>query len=297
MDLYREKGEAGLVSRPIEGRPPKLTEDARARLKATIIERLPSDVGLGAELWTLPLLRRHIATDFGVELHPTNISRMLAKMGLTPQRPTRRALERDEAECRRWATNDFPEIVRDAKTSGATILFEDETGVHENTPLETTWGERGKRPVVVVPGTRRRVNVISALSPYGNLWFRCYKGNLNAAVFVAFLAALLHDVRGKIVLIIDKHPAHIAKMTRQFIEKRSDRLTVHYLPGYAPDMNPDEHAWGHLKRMFRQHPLAAEEDIEGAVDAAMAAIRSDRKLVRAFFEHPEAKYIRAALNW
>jgi len=295
MRLFRTGGEEALAARVGQGRPPKLSGEQRAELRQTIIEKTPKAVGLGAELWTLPLLAQHIRAAFGVAIDPSNISRLLAKMGITPQRPCRRAVGRDEAECDRWMKEEFPRIAREAEQAGATLLFEDETGVHENTPLATTWGLKGQRPVVPVPGTRRRVNVISALSPGGLLWFRCYQGYLNAVTFVAFLVALLRDVRGQIVLILDRHPAHVAKLTTQYIEKRKNRLTVHFLPSYAPDLNPDEHVWGQLKGRFRRHPLAAQDDMAGTVHQAMQGIKKDRRFVRNLLHHPESKYILKAL--
>jgi transposase len=151
--------------------------------------------------------------------------------------------------------------------------------------------------VVRTPGTRRRINVISAVSPHGRLWFRCYNGNLTAALFIAFLTALLRDLRGQIVLVLDKHPAHVAAATREFIAKRSNRLSVHFLPGYAPDMNPDEHVWNCLKQMFRREPFRTEENIHVAVATAMCGIQCDRDIVTSFFLHPETAYVREALKW
>jgi transposase len=162
--------------------------------------------------------------------------------------------------------------------------------------MARTWGLKGQRPVVRVSGTRRRTNVISAISPRGRLWFRCFGGTLTSPRFIEFLQALLRDVKGEIDLVLDKHPAHVAAATRRFIQS-APRLRVHWLPSYAPDMNPDEHVWSHLKRLFRGQPVGASEDLIGAVHANMEAIRQDRSLVRSFFAHPDVAYVRKALKW
>lgn len=175
------------------------------------------------------------------------------------------------------------------------ILFEDESQVREDAPTGTTWGEKGKRPVVRVPGTRRRVNVISFVSPTGRLWFECYTENLDATLFIAFLTVLLREIPGKIALILDKHPAHVAKATTQFVKERSNRLSLHFLPGYSPDLNPDEHVWHQLKGMFKRDPLRKDEVIREAVSLSMHEISSNRELVRNFFAHPESDYVRMAL--
>lgn len=158
-------------------------------------------------------------------------------------------------------------------------------------------GMRGTRPVAKVTGTRRRVNVISVVSPRGRLWFRCYRGRLNAREFIAFLKALLNDFSRPIELILDRHPAHVAASVRRFVHRNRRRLRLHFLPGYAPNLNPDEHVWGYLKGMFRRDPVSLEEDFPRAVSASMKRIQRDRALVRSFFDHPEVKYVKEALAW
>jgi transposase len=297
MMTYRRAGEAGLAARKAPGPESKLSQRQQGLLRRIIIEKDPRQLQFPYALWTLPIVAELITRLFGVVLHETTVSRMLRRMGLTPQRPTRRAFQRDEEECRRWAKEQFPAIVRQMKRRQSVLLFGDETGVHEDGPIDRTWGLRGQRPVVSVTGQRRRVNVISAISPRGRLWFRCFKGNLNAQRFITFLKDLLRDVRGMVDLILDRHPAHVAAATRRFIEEHRSRLRVHFLPGYAPNMNPDEHVWAHLKSMFRKEPIISGERIDDAVEASMEQIQSDRSLVRRFFNHPEVAYVREALHW
>jgi hypothetical protein len=267
------------------------------RLRREIVGKNPRQLGFGMALWTLPLVQQLIAKLFKVVLHETTVSRLLAKLGLTPQKPARRAFQRDETECERWAREEFPKIVRHARTKQATILFLDETGVHEDGPVARTWGERGKRPVVRTTGTRRRVNVISAVSPRGRLWFRCYKGTLTADRFIEFLTALLEDVQGPIALVMDRHPAHTAASTQRWLLPRYREILPFFLPAYAPDMNPDEHVWGYLKGLFRRDPVGLAEDFTPAVDRAMRQIAESEDLVQSFFKHPEVAYVKEALHW
>jgi transposase len=279
--------------RPVQ---PTLTP-VTAQLRRCIIDRTPQQVRFPVALWTLPLIAQLIEQRFGVVLHKTTVARLLARLGLSPQRPVRRAFTRDDEACRRWAETEFPAVVRQMKRRQSTLLFEDETGVHEDGPVARTWGARGQTPVVRVTGQRDRVNVLSAISPRGRLWFRCYRGTLNAPRFVGFLTALLHDVRGEIDLVLDRHPAHVAAATRRFVHAHRARLRLHFLPGYAPDLNPDEHVWTQLKALFRRQPLARDEDLGSAVNAAMTMIQEDRRLVRKFFGHPAVAYVKKALPW
>lgn len=297
MAWYRADGEAALESTPATGRKPTLTERQSNRLKKTILGKDPRQLNFGPALWTLPLVSELIQRLFDVVLHQTTVARILNRLGLTPQKPIRRAFQRDEAECLLWMQNEFPRIVREARRRQSTLLFEDEAGVHEDGPIGTTWGAKGETPVANVSGTRRRTNVISAISPRGRLWFRSYRGRLNARGFLSFLKALLHDFSKPIDLILDRHPAHVAAMVQRFVHSNRKRLRLHFLPGYAPNLNPDEHVWSHLKGIFRREPLRFGTAFEKVVTSSMRRIQKDRGLVRSFFDHPEVKYVKEALHW
>lgn len=297
MMAYRRGGLAALKIAKGGGRPAKLTAKQQDQLRGIIIGKNPSQLGFGMALWTIPIVAQVIEKRFNVVLHETNVSRLLRRLGLTPQKPVRRAFQRNDLECVRWMRDEFPSVVRRAKRKQATLMFSDETGVHEDAPVGTTWAQKGTRPEVRVKGSRRRINVISAISPRGRLWFRCFQGTLTAPRFVAFLQALVRDVRGYIILVVDRHPAHRAAATRRWLAEHRSRIELHFLPGYAPDLNPDEHVWGYLKGLFRRDPLEADEKIDDAVEGAMSEIAADKELVRGFFGHPAVKYVRDALHW
>jgi transposase len=294
---FRKGGEEALGSTKSSGRPPTLSEKQQEQLKRTIVGKNPQQLSFGVALWTLPVIQSTIQKMFGVVLHKSTVARMLDRMGLTPQKPIKRSFRRDDEACERWAKEEFPAIVEAAKRKQATLLFSDEAGVHEDGPIGTTWAPKGERPVVRVTGGRKRVNVISAVSPRGRLWFRCYAGMLTAARFVDFLAALIKDVRGYIVLVVDRHPAHVAAATKRWLAEHANRIELHLLPPYAPDLNPDEHVWSHLKGMFRRDPLGRFDDLESTVTKSMNDISSDKSLVRGFFGHPAVAYVKEALSW
>lgn len=297
MKSYEERGDELFLAKEAPGAETKLTESEIKKLRKIIVGKNPDQLNFGVKLWTLPIIGQLIESKFRKVLHQTTIARLLNRIGVTPQKPVKQSYKRDDEEVRQWTSERFPEIVRLAKKKQATLLFADETGIHEDHAVGTTWAERGKTPVIKVTGTRRRINVISAVSPRGRLWFRCYHGTLTAARYSEFLRDLLRDVRGKIVLIHDRHPTHHSVAARRFIKAQARRLTVFELPSYAPDLNPDEHVWSMLKGMYRRDPVHADENFGEGVEAAMAQIASDRQLVQKFFGHPSVQYIKDALKW
>lgn len=294
---FRLEGDSGLGSSKAPGPTPKLSDVQVRKLLHIIVGKDPRQLGFGSALWTIPIVSQLIESKFKIVLDHSTVWRLLKRMGLSPQKPVRRAFQRDEAACQRWMTTEFPKIVREAKRKQAVLVFLDETGVHEDHAVGRTWSVRGKTPVLSVSGTRRRLCVISAISPRGQIWFRCFKGTLSAHRYVEFLRVLLLDLKKKIVLIHDRHPAHIAAITRRFVADNAARLSVYELPAYCPELNPDEHVWSYLKGTFSRNPIDFNDHFDGRVVEAMGDIKRDRALVRSFFRHPEVDYVRKALRW
>src|SRR5262245_10064770 len=87
-----------------------------------------------------------------VSLSVTAVGKLLAKLGLTPQKPLKRAYERDAAAIEAWKRDTYPSIARRAKKQGAELYFWDESGFRADAVQGTTWGARGRTPVVAVPG-------------------------------------------------------------------------------------------------------------------------------------------------
>lgn len=172
-------------------------------------------------------------------------------MGLTPQRPVRRAFEAEEARVAAWLETEYPAIREEAKAAGARIFFADESAVRSDHHSGTTWAPRGQTPTVEKTGQRFSINLISAISPEGELRWMEIEGRMNGARFVEFLEAMIRGRRKPIYLIVDGHPAHKAKGVREFLEKNTERLKLFILPPYSPQLNPDELVWNDLKHHTR----------------------------------------------
>ncbi len=106
---YRHKGAAGVAARPAPGRPPKLDVWQRRRLERTLL-RGAQPYGFETELWSCPRVAQVIRREFGVHYHVDHIGRLLRGLGWSPQRPVRRARERDEAAIAQWVKNEWPRI-------------------------------------------------------------------------------------------------------------------------------------------------------------------------------------------
>ncbi len=149
---YKADGAEGISSTKATGRPPKLSDKQIARLRRIIIGKTPRQLNFGVNLWTTSVIADVIERLFDVRLHETTVHRLLHRIGLTPQKPVRRAFRRDPDQIHEWTTREFPSVVREARRKQATLLFLDETGVHEDGPIGTTWSVRGQTPVVMTTG-------------------------------------------------------------------------------------------------------------------------------------------------
>jgi transposase len=293
LTAERRGGMAALTARKHPGRPPALTPRQKLQVRGWINGKDPRQYGFDFGLWTRQIVAALVAQKFGVGLGVTAIGRLLAELDITPQKPLRRAYERDPAAIARWTTAEFPRLRARAKRVGAQIFFLDEAGVRSDQVLGRTWGLRGQTPEVPTSGRRQSVSAISAVNARGAFWYEIYTERLNAVRFVELLTHFMRGRRNPVFLVLDSHPAHIAKVVAQYVQRLAGRLELHFLPGYAPELNPDEFVWNHLKRQgVSKTPLRRAESLRSRVQSDLAAIQSRPALVRSFFHAPSVAYTR-----
>lgn len=285
-------GIKALRSRKAPGRPRVLTAAQERQVFRWVNGRDPRQYGLDFGLWTRSVVAELIAEKFGVTLGVTAVGALLAKLGLTPQKPLQRAYQRDPQAIERWQRELFPAIARTAKQHGGEVFFWDESGFRADTVHGRTWGVRGQTPVVHRPGQRRSISAASAVQANGAFWFCTYQGALNAELFVTMLKRFMRRRRKPVHLIVDGLPAHKKACVREYVESTAGRLTLHFLPGYAPDLNPDELVWSHVKRTgAARRPLRTGETLRQKIEEQLALLKRMPKLVRSFFLAPSVAYI------
>jgi len=291
---YREGGIDALKAKAIPGRPPRLKGRQLQWLYRAITEKDPRQFRFEFALWTVGMIRLLIRRQFGVRLSEVSVGRLLKKLGLSPQRPLRRAYQQDPEAVRRWLEEEYPAIKAEAKRAGAEIYFGDEAGVRSDCHAGTTWAPRGQTPVVRTTGARFGLNLISAITPRGQMRFMIVKGRMTAARFCAFLTRLLHKARRPIFLIVDGHPTHRAAAVKRFVQATQGRLRLFSLPGYSPELNPDELVWNHLKNHgVGKRSITGPAHLKSVVLGHLRKLQKDRAIVRSFFHEPHTKYAAA----
>jgi len=237
---YRQGGWDGLAERRRGRRPGEqaaLTDSQQQEIKALVRDTTPDQLGLGVLLWTRDAVAELIAGRYGVWLARTTVGGYLRGWGFSPQKPVRRALEQDPVAVGRWLAEEFPAIRAQARREGGVVGWLDELGVRSDAAAGRSWAPAGQTPVVKRAGKRFRVHMLSAISAGGLLRFRLFAGSFTGPVFIDFLRRLLADCAPRRVhLVVDGHPVHHAKLVGAWVARHAERIELHFLPGYSPEL-------------------------------------------------------------
>ncbi len=264
MRAHRRAGDQGLAARRRgrRGGHTKLTDAQQEKIARLIVGNNPDQLKLPGFLWTRALVRDLIRQRFGVEVGEDTAGRYLRAWGFSPQKPMRRAYEQSDEAVRRWLEERYPEIERRARTERAEILWADESGLRSDHSAGRTWAPVGQTPVTHGTGKRFKANMIAAVSNTGTLRFRVFDERFTGPLFLDFLKRLVRDNQGrKVVLIVDGHPAHRARIVRDWVAANASLIELHFLPGYAPELNPAEMLNQDVKTnaLGRRRPLDISE--------------------------------------
>ena len=293
VQKYSQGGIGELETKLRSGRPPKLDKRQQAKLAKLIIGRDPRQLRFAFALWTREMVAELVEREFGVVMSISAVGRMLHRLGLSPQRPLWRAYQANPEAIEAWKTIEFPSIRAEAAKAGAIVFFQDEASIRSDFHAGTTWGIVGETPVVKTTGARYSVNMISSISSQGKLHFRLAEGTVDSDAFIEYCKALLADNADRpVFLIVDGHPSHRSKKTKEWVVSTNGRLRLFYLPGYSPQLNPDEWIWKNVKAdRIGKAGVTSAEDLRNKAEQALMRLASLPELLMGFFRDPNLRYI------
>lgn len=291
LATYRAGGWQALRAKPLKGRPRKITGRQMKWIYDAVTLKNPLQFKFEFALWTRPMIRALIKDKYSIKLSLASVGRLLAQLGLTCQKPLTRAFQQNPALVEKWLKEEFPKIRAKAKKKGAEIFFADEAGVRSDFHSGRTWAPRGKTPVITTTGARFSLNMISAVSPRGQLRFMIVSGRVATKQFIEFLKRLVNGTQRPIFLIVDGHPVHRSAKVKKLVESLKGTLELFYLPPYSPELNPDEHVWNDLKHNgVGRMQISGPDDMKRKVTSHLKWMQNTPDLIRSFFQAPTTKY-------
>jgi len=292
VKAYREGGERRLKARR-RGRPGggSLLPWQAAQIAKMVTERHPEQLKLPFCLWTREAVAQLIERQFGIVLSMWTVGRYLARWGFTPQKPIRRAFERNPEEVRQWLEEKYPGIVKQAKREKAVIHWGDEMGLRSDHAAGRCYGRRGQTPVVPATGKRFGCSMISAITNRGALHFMVFKKRFRWNVFLDFLRRLVRQSKRKIFLIVDSHPVHLCKRVKSWLHSHSQAIRLFFLPGYSPELNPDEMLNQDVKsNAVGRRRASDQKELLSNVRRYLRSRQRQPHIVRRYFQEEHVRY-------
>jgi transposase len=137
-----------------------------------------------------------------------------------------------------------------------------------------TWAPRGRTPVLQYHFNGKMLSAMTGIT-FWQFYFRLFPGAVRSPQIIEFLTHLLRHLPGKLLIVWDQLAAHRSRAVWDFVRAQHGRLWLEFLPAYAPELNPNEYIFGHLK----QHELAnlCPKDLSELSHRAVRALRRMRR--------------------
>lgn len=295
MSEYRKGGKRLLKSRK---RGPKggiqLAPIQAAQTVRMITDRCPDQLKLPFALWTRAAVGHLIEERFDVSLSVSTVGRYLRRWGMTPQKPLRKAFEQNPKEVKRWLEERYPAIRKEAKSEQAEIHWGDEMGLRADHQTGRSYGRRGHTPVIEGTGKRFGCNMISTVTNLGTLRFMIFKESFTSDIFIRFLQRLIQSTDRMVFLIVDGHPAHKSAKTKRWLKRHADRIRLFLLPGYSPELNPDEMLNNDVKsNAVGRRRAKTQTELIGNVRSYLWSKQKCPEIVQSYFHAPSVQYAAA----
>jgi transposase len=279
----RRGGPEALLSHPAPGPAPKLTTE-QLRLIPDFLWHGPEAYGFRGEVWTCDRVVEVIAEEFAVSYSKSQVSRLLKRLGWTPQVPITRALQRDEEAIERWRVESWPALKEEARRERRELVFVDESGFYLLPGVVKTYAPEAETPVMDEWQTRDHLSVMGGVTPQGKVYSLVRPSSLNGLHSIEFLVHLGRLAGDRLMVLWDGSPIHRRVEVKEFVAEAGDAIRLEPLPPYAPDLNPVEWLWRHLKEVEMRNLTCLDLDqLHLELHLALGRLRQKMRLIPSFF--------------
>ena len=280
----RRGGPEALRSHPGPGPSAKLTPE-QFRLIPDFLWHGAEAYGFRGDVWTCERVAGVIGEEFGVSYSKSQVSRLLKRLGWTPQVPITRAIQRDEEAIERWRVESWPALKEKARRERRALVFVDESGFYLLPGVVKTYAPKGRTPIVDEWQTRDHLSVMGGVTPQGKVYSLVRPTSLNGLHTIEFLVHLGRLGADRLLVIWDGSPIHRRAEVKEFVAEAGDAIHLEPLPPYAPDLNPVEWLWRHLKEVEMRNLTCLDlEQLHMELHLALGRVRQKPALIRSFFE-------------
>ena len=233
LKRYREGDSGALKSRPITGRPRKLTEQQETKLLETIIRTNPLKLNLGGALWTVEMIRQRILVMYGITFSAVQVGRLLKSFGVSCERPLTRIANFNLQRMDRWLAEDHPAIKAWAKAEQGEVVFVE---IQQLRPSQNV--AKGVREMIRMKtgNGKRKLYLFSILTGRGNMRFMISRGKPTPARFVLFLQRLMQGAEHPVYVVAEGKPYEWHQRVRKYLHSAQGKLKLYYLPRYMPEL-------------------------------------------------------------
>jgi transposase len=269
------------------GVAPRLTPE-QVRLIPDFLWHGAEAYGFRGDVWTCGRVAGVIREEFDVSYSNSQVSRLLKQLGWTPQVPITRAIQRDEEAIARWRVESWPKLKRQARRERRELVFVDESGFYLLPGVVKTYAPRARTPVVEEWQTRDHLSVMGGVTPRGKVYTLVRPRSLNGLNTIEFLLHLGRLGADRLLVVWDGSPIHRRAEVSAFVAEARGAIVVERLPSYAPDLNPVEWLWRHLKEVELRNLTCMDlEQLHLEFHLALGRVRQKPRLMRSFFQGAE----------
>ena len=283
----RRGGPEALRSHPAPGAVAKITPE-QFRLIPDFLWHGAEAYGFRGDVWTCERVAGVLLEEFGVSYSGSQMSRLLKRLGWTPRVPITRAIQRDEPAIARWRVESWPALKEKARRERRGLVFVDESGFYLLPGVVKTHAPKGRTPIMDEWQTRDHLSVMGGVTPQGKVYSLARPSSLNGLHGIEFLVHPGRQVGDRLLVIRDGSPIHRRAEVQEFVAEARGKIHLEPLPAYAPELNPVEWLWKHLKKVELRNLACLDlEQLHMELHLALGRVRQRRALVRSFFEGAE----------
>lgn len=268
-----------------------LSKLQQKQIQKIIIDKNPDQLKMDFALWNRQAVQCLMEAEFKIKMPIRTVGEYLKRWNFTPQKPIKRAYERNDKKVQKWLKEEFPKIKNRANKEGSEVHWGDETGCRSTDVNGRGYAPKGKTPVLKHSAKRESTNMISTVTNQGKIRFMFYDGKMNSKVLIGFFRRLIKDAKRKVFLILDNLKVHHSRLVKEWVAKHNSEIELFYLPSYSPDLNPDEYLNCDLKSSMNRRAFKKEKGhLKRKAQSCMRSLQRQPNRVKKYFKAEAITY-------